>query len=126
MSAADVRKNLYCGLLDGNSSDKKPLKRFTSLPSIATQWTCIRCLLDNNCSSLICAACDASASIAQNDGKQIGARKSRKINLHKENRLKITSGFLANVLDGGANKSGSNNDKIKITGECRIIHYRNH
>lgn len=120
LSAADVRKNLYCGLLDGNSSDKKPLKRFTSLPSIATQWTCIRCLLDNNCSSLICAACDASASIAQNDGKQIGARKSRKINLHKENRLKITSGFLANVLDGGANKSGSNNDKIKITGMAQL------
>lgn len=121
MSAADVRKNSHCGSLGGNSSDRKPLKRYSSLPSLVTQWTCIRCLLDNNCSSLICAACDASASIAQNDGKQIGARKSRKINLHKENRSKITSGLLANVLDGDASKSGSgNDDKINSTGECHI------
>lgn len=118
MSAADVRKNSRCSS-GGNSSDKKPLKRFSSLPSLVTQWTCIRCLLDNNCSLLTCAACDASASIAQNDGKQIGARKSRKINLHKEDRVKITSGLLANVLDGDAGKSGSGyNVKINSTGEC--------
>lgn len=119
MSAADIRKN--CCSLSGDSSDRKPLKRFSSLPSLATQWTCIRCLLDNNCSSLICAACDASASIAQNDGKQIGARKSKKINLHKENRLKITSGLLANVLDGSVSKSDSgNNVKINNTGEYTL------
>lgn len=121
MSAADIRKNSHCCSLDGNSSDRKSLKRFSSLPSLATQWTCIRCLLDNNCSSLICAACDANASIAQNDGKQIGARKSKKINLHKENRLKITSGLLANVLDGSVSKSDSgNNVKINNTGECHV------
>ncbi|XP_024886927.1 calpain-D-like [Temnothorax curvispinosus] len=121
LSAADVRKNSHCGLLGGNSSDRKPLKRFSSLPSLVTQWTCIRCLLDNNCISPICAACDASASIAQIDGKQIGARKSRKINLYKENRLKVTSRLLANVLDGGVSKSGSGNDgKINITGMAQL------
>lgn len=120
LSAADVRKNSHCYSLGGNS-DRKSLKRFSSLPSLVTQWTCIRCLLDNNCSSLVCAACDASASIAQNDGKQIGARKSRKINLHKENRFKVTSGLLANVLDGGASKSGSgNDDKINIAGMAQL------
>ncbi|KYN08067.1 PREDICTED: calpain-D-like [Cyphomyrmex costatus] len=122
LSAADIRKNSHCCSLGGNSSDRKPLKRFSSLPSLVTQWTCIRCLLDNNCSSLICAACDASASIAQNDGKQIGARKSKKVNLHKENRLKITSGLLANVvLDGSVSKSNSGNDvKINNTGMAQL------
>lgn len=71
---------------------------------------------------MICAACDASASIAQIDGKKIGARKSKKINLHKENRLKITSGLLANILDVNAGTSNSgNNDKINNTGEFNVL-----
>lgn len=118
LSATDVRKNLHRGSWGGTSSDGELLKRAASLPSLVTQWTCIRCLLDNSCSSLICAACDASSSIAQTDRRQIGARKSKKINLHKENRLKITSGLLANVLDGGAGTSGfGNDDKINYTGK---------
>lgn len=118
LSACEVKKNLHCGSWNGSSSERTPLKRFSSLPSLITQWTCIRCLLDNNCSSLICAACDASASIAQIDGKKIGARKSKKINLHKESRLKINSGLLANILDVNASTNGSNNnDKINNTGE---------
>lgn len=118
LSAFDVKKNLHCGSWNGNSSERKPLQRFSSLPSLITQWTCIRCLLDNNCSSLICAACDASASIAQIDGRKIGARKSKKINPHKENRPKITSGFLPNILPANAGTSRSgNNAKINNTGE---------
>ncbi|XP_070171906.1 calpain-D isoform X2 [Polyergus mexicanus] len=121
LSACEVKKNLHCGSWNGSSSERIPLKRFSSLPSLITQWTCIRCLLDNNCSSLICAACDASASIAQIDGKKIGARKSKKINLHKENRIKITSGLLANILDVNASTNGSNNnDKINNTGMAQL------
>ncbi|XP_050452256.1 calpain-D-like isoform X1 [Cataglyphis hispanica] len=121
LSACEVKKNLHCGSWNGSSSERIPLKRFSSLPSLITQWTCIRCLLDNNCSSLICAACDASASIAQIDGKKIGARKSKKINLHKESRLKINSGLLANILDVNASTNGSNNnDKINNTGMAQL------
>ncbi|XP_020283731.1 calpain-D-like [Pseudomyrmex gracilis] len=116
---ASSNKTSHRGSWSGDSSERgKPLKRFSSLPSLVTQWTCIRCLLDNNCSSLICAACDASASIARIDGRQIGARKSKKINLHKENRLKVTSGFLANILDSGA--SSSNDDKSNSTGMAQL------
>ncbi|XP_014473903.1 PREDICTED: calpain-D-like [Dinoponera quadriceps] len=120
-SLSDVRKNLHRGSWAGTSSDREPLKRSASLPSLASQWTCIRCLLDNSCSSLICAACDASSSIAQTDRRQIGARKSKKINLHKENRFKVTSGLLAHVLDGGAGTSGFGNDvKINNTGMAQL------
>lgn len=71
---------------------------------------------------MICAACDASASIAQIDGKKIGARKSKKIDPHKENRLKITSGLLANILDVNAGTSGSgNDDKINNTSIIVVI-----
>lgn len=111
-------------------SEREPLKRSASLPSLITQWTCIRCLLDNSCSLLICAACDASSSIGQTDRRQIGARKSKKINPHKENRFKITFDLLANVLDGTNTNSFSNDDRINNTGMSyksivRIeIHYR--
>lgn len=88
------------------------MKRSTSLPSLVTQWTCIRCLLENSCSLLVCAACDASSSIAQIDGKQIGARKSKKINLQKVNRPKITSELLPNLLNRSINTCGSD-DKNK-------------
>lgn len=121
---------MHRGSWGGTLSDREPLKRTASLPSLVTQWTCIRCLLDNSCSSLICAACDASSSIAQTDRRQIGARKSKKINLHKENRLKITSGLLANALDGGAGTSGfGNDDKINNTGkphQTQRIDYKIH
>lgn len=118
LSASNVRKNSHRGSWGGDSSKKAPLKRSASLPSLVAQWTCIRCLLDNSCSSLICAACDASSSIAQTDGRQIGARKSKKINLHKGNRLKITSGLLTSALDDGASTSVfGNNGKINCAGE---------
>lgn len=112
---------MHRGSWSGTSfEDKEQLKRSVSLPTLVTQWTCIRCLLDNSCSSLICAACDASSSIAQTDRRQIGARKSKKINLHKENRHKITSGLLANVPYEGAGTSGfGNDDKINNTGKLR-------
>lgn len=76
-----LKKRPRYGSWCGSISDREPLKRSTSVPSLVTRWTCIRCLLDNSCSStLVCAACDASFSIAQLDERQIGARKGKKLN----------------------------------------------
>ncbi|XP_043680874.1 calpain-D-like isoform X2 [Vespula pensylvanica] len=81
-SVSDVlKKRPRYSSWSGSICDKEPLKRSTSVPSLVTRWTCIRCLLDNSCSStLVCAACDASFSIAQLDERQIGARKGKKLN----------------------------------------------
>lgn len=96
---------------NGKSCKKEPVKRSSSLPSLITQWTCVRCLLDNSCSSgIICVACDANSSIAETDKRQIGARKSKKLNLRKTNRLKAASELLANILDGVSTTSSSTSD----------------
>lgn len=69
--------------------------------------------MDNNCSSgIICIACDANSSIAETDKKQIGARRSKKLNLRKTNRLKTASELLANILDGFNTNSSTNDAKI--------------
>lgn len=96
---------------NGKSYKKEPVKRCSSLPSLVTQWTCVRCLLDNSCSSgIICIACDANSSTAETDKRRIGARKSKKLNLRKTNRLKAASELLANILDGFNATSSSTND----------------
>ncbi|KOC61148.1 Calpain-D [Habropoda laboriosa] len=104
-------KKLHHDSWNGNSCKKEPIKRSSSLPSLTTQWTCIRCLLDNSCSSgLICIVCDANSLIAETDKRQIGARKRKKLNLRKTNRLKAASEFLTNILDGFNTTSSSTND----------------
>ncbi|XP_003707112.1 calpain-D [Megachile rotundata] len=94
-------KKLHHDLWNGRSYKKEPIKRSSSLPTVVTQWTCVRCLSENSCSSAVtCVVCDANYSISKTDKKQIGARKSRKLNLRKTNRLKTTSELLANIFDG--------------------------
>ncbi|XP_031775707.1 calpain-D-like isoform X2 [Apis florea] len=106
-------KKSHHDLWKGKSYKKESVKRSFSLPSLVTQWTCVRCLLDNNCSSgIICIACDANSSIAETDKKQIGARRSKKLNLRKTNRLKAASELLANILDGFNTNSSTNDAKI--------------
>ncbi|XP_006610225.1 calpain-D-like [Apis dorsata] len=107
-------KKSHHDLWKGKSYKKESVKRSFSLPSLVTQWTCVRCLLDNNCSSgIICIACDANSSIAKIDKKQIGARRSKKLNLRKTNRLKVElSELLANSLDGFNTNSSTNDAKI--------------
>ena len=96
------------------------LKKAPSLPSLVTQWTCIRCLLDNSCRAVpICTACGASSSIAQTQATQIGVRKCRRLNTKKNNgpkpttRLdlvtKVTTGSVTRVLD-----TSTNNVKISV------------
>lgn len=106
-------KKSHHDLWKGKSYKKESVKRSFSLPSLVRQWTCVRCLLDNNCSSgIICIACDANSSIAETDKKQIGARRSKKLNLRKTNRLKVASELLANILDGFNTNSSINDAKI--------------
>ncbi|XP_068982820.1 calpain-D-like [Bombus flavifrons] len=96
---------------NGKSCKKEPVKRSSSLPSLITQWTCVRCLLDNSCSSgIICVACDANSSIVETDKRQIGARKRKKLNSRKTNRLKAASELLANILDDVNATSSSTSD----------------
>ncbi|XP_076758327.1 calpain-D isoform X1 [Xylocopa sonorina] len=111
---------------NGRSSKKESIRRSSSQPSLVTQWTCVRCLLDNSCSSgLICVACDANSSIAEADKRQIGARKSKKLNLRRTNYRKAANELLANILDG-ANATTStsdagiiNNDMAQLTSISR-------
>lgn len=106
-------KKSHHDLWKRKSYKKESVKRSFSLPSLVRQWTCVRCLLDNNCSSgIICIACDANFSIAETDKKQIGARRSKKLNLRKTNRLKVASELLANILDGFNTNSSTNDAKI--------------
>lgn len=85
--------------------------RSSSLPSLITQWTCVRCLLENSCSSaLTCVACDVNSSVFETDKRQIGARKSKKQNLRKTSRLKVASEFLASILNGPNATSMSTSD----------------
>ncbi|XP_033320376.1 calpain-D-like isoform X1 [Bombus bifarius] len=96
---------------NGKSCKKEPVKRSSSLPSLITQWTCVRCLLDNSCSSgIICVACDANSSIVETDKRQIGARKRKKLNSRKTSRLKAASELLANILDDVNATSSSTSD----------------
>lgn len=106
-------KKSHHDLWKRKSYKKESVKRSFSLPSLVRQWTCVRCLLNNNCSSgIICIACDANFSIAETDKKQIGARRSKKLNLRKTNRLKVASELLANILDGFNTNSSTNDAKI--------------
>lgn len=109
-------------LWNGRSYKKEPIKRSSSLPSVVTQWTCVRCLSENSCSSAVtCVVCDANYSISKTDKKQIGARKSRKLNLRKTNRLKTTSELLANILDGfNATSTSINNARDISKGEYYV------
>ncbi|XP_076684671.1 calpain-D isoform X2 [Andrena cerasifolii] len=104
-------KKVHHDSWNGRPCKEEPIKRSSSLPSLITQWTCVRCLLENSCSSaLTCAACDADCSIFETDKRQIGARKSKKQNLRKTSRLKVASEFLANILNGSSATSTSAND----------------
>ncbi|XP_017877293.1 calpain-D-like [Ceratina calcarata] len=83
------------------SKKEQQIRRYSSLPSLVTQWTCVRCLLENSCSSgLVCVACAANSSLTEADKRQIGARKSKKLNLRKTNRRRAANELLANILDG--------------------------
>ena len=114
-------KKSHHDLWKRKSYKKESVKRSFSLPSLVRQWTCVRCLLDNNCSSgIICIACDANFSIAETDKKQIGARRSKKLNLRKTNRLKVASELLANILDGFNTNSSTNDAKIINKGIINI------
>lgn len=115
-------KTVHHDSWNGRPCKKEPIKRSSSLPSLITQWTCVRCLLENSCSSaLTCAACDADCSIFETDKRQIGARKSKKQNLRKTSRLKVASEFLANILNGSNVTNTSANDaKIMSKAGCYL------
>ncbi|XP_076237006.1 calpain-D [Calliopsis andreniformis] len=104
-------KKLHHDSWNGRLCKKEPIKRSSSLPSLITQWTCVRCLLENSSSSaLTCVACDVNSSIFETDKRQIGARKSKKQNLRKTSRLKVASEFLASILNGPNVTSTSTSD----------------
>lgn len=114
----------------GRVFDRRSLGRYPSLPSLVTQWTCIRCLLDNSCTAAsVCTACGASFSIAQTHARQVGARKCKRLNTHKSNGLKqaarvdlvtkVTTGLVTRVLDTSTNtlRISIGVDNIKIEGK---------
>ncbi|XP_076223296.1 calpain-D isoform X2 [Nomia melanderi] len=104
-------KKLQHDSWNGRPYKKEPFKRSSSLPSLVTQWTCVRCLLKNNCSfALTCAACDANFSSFKTGKRQIGARKGKKLNLHKISCVKDASEFLTNISNGSNATSTSTSD----------------
>ncbi|XP_033333621.2 calpain-D isoform X1 [Megalopta genalis] len=107
-------KKLHHDSWNERSCKKEPIERSSSLPSLVTQWTCVRCLLKNNCSSaLTCAACDANFSLFETGKRQIGARKGKKLNIHKISRVKDASKLLANTLNGSnATSTSTSNARI--------------
>lgn len=82
-------------------------------------------MLDNSCSSgIICVACDANSSIVETDKRQIGARKRKKLNSRKTNRLKAASELLANILDDvNATSSSTSDARIIDKGINHLIYF---
>ncbi|XP_024939630.1 calpain-15 isoform X3 [Cephus cinctus] len=113
-SASNVpSKKSRRGSWSGQRNDTKALKRSSSLPSVVSQWTCVRCLLINTSNSTrICTACGGSSSIAQNQKIHIGVRRSKRSDVRKPNGLRaetgvdlvttLASGLVARILDAGS------------------------
>lgn len=129
------RRGSWSGTLDPRTA----LVKTPSLPSLVTQWTCIRCLLHNSCRAApICAACGASSSISQTEATQIGVRKCRRLNTRKNNvpkpaaRLnlvtKVTTGSVTRVLDTSTNnvRISVRDRNIKTEGEFNFCNYTVH
>ncbi|XP_014217119.1 calpain-D-like [Copidosoma floridanum] len=69
---------------NANESNEARLTKASSLPSLVTQWTCIRCLQDNRCRAVPnCTACGASSSITET--QRVGVRKCRRLNTRRSN-----------------------------------------
>lgn len=108
-----------------------------------TRWTCIRCLLANNRTATpICTACGASSSIAETHGRQVGARKCKRLepgkscSLKQVGRLdlvtKVTTGLVTRVHDTSTNtlQISTQTEKInskmaQLTGISRSERARN-
>lgn len=109
-----IKKRLRSRSWSETAREIGALKRSPSLPSLVTKWTCIRCLLRNNpTATAICTACGASSQI-ETHGRQIGARKCKRLepskngnSLKQVGRLdlvtKVTTGLVTRVHDSSTN-----------------------
>lgn len=89
-----------CSKIKQNDKNQLTISKTPSLPSLVTNWTCIRCLLDNKVSAAsTCAACGANSSIAKTQISQIGVRKCRRLNSKPKTVTKLASGSIAQVLN---------------------------
>lgn len=110
-----VKKRLRSRSLSGTLRGRRFKERSLSLPSLVTKWTCIRCLLSNNpTATAICTACGASSLISETHGRQIGARKCKRLEPGKNNNslkqvgrldlvTKVTTGLVTRVHDSSTN-----------------------
>ncbi|KAJ8679634.1 hypothetical protein QAD02_015421 [Eretmocerus hayati] len=116
--------------------DVTAVTRASSLPSLVTSWTCIRCLLNNTCrASPFCAACGASFLVSETEATQVGVRKCRRLNTKtKANsnsipkcgaRLdlvtKVTSGSVTRTLDTSCNRVKISTEADKCESKVRSM-----